>query len=190
MKTIFVRIFGAVLFAAILGWYFSKTTHIDKSTQIEWQQVTLNELSFQSPFKIETDPEPVNYPAEVNELIKEYQQWHAVKSGDVQLAIAKIIYQDKVNVSLEGAAVGSINSMAKGYGDKTPIPNFEAIKNKPYDGLIAVYNPTVSGKKTHVRGAYIVRGQTLYMFIAISPEGSFAENDAFKIFDSIELKAQ
>lgn len=154
---------------------------------MEWQPIQFKELSFTSPFKIETDPEPVDYPPEVDVLIKEFQQWRAIKSGDVQLGVARIVYHDQANISVDGAATGSINSMARGYGDTTPVPNFEPIQNKPYEGLIAIYNTTVESKKMLIRGAYIVRGQNLYMLIAIFPEGAFAENDVYKIFDSIEF---
>lgn len=182
-----VRAIVIVLVGLLLGSYF-KNISDDKKVQIEWQPVAFKELSFQSPFKVETDPEPVKNPPEVEVLIKEYQQWRAVKSGELQFAIARIVYQDKVSVSLEGAAAGSINSMAQGYGDKTPVPSFDPIQNKPYSGLTAIYNTTVDNKKMLIRGAYIVRGQNLYMFIAIFPDGSFAENDIYKIFESIELK--
>lgn len=182
-----VKALVIVLVGLFLGSYF-KNVKDDKQPQIEWQPVTFKELSFQSPFKIETDPEPVSTPPEVEVLIKEFQQWRAVKSGDVQLGVARIVYQDKVDVSLEGAATGSITQMARGYGDTTPVPNFDPIQNKPYNGLIAVYNTTVDNKKMLIRGAYIVRAQNLYMLIAIFPEGSaFVEDDAYKIFDSIAL---
>lgn len=182
-----VRAIVIVLVGLFLGSYF-KNIADEKKPKIEWRQVTFKELSFQSPFKIEADPKLVKTPAEVEVSIKEFQQWRAVNSGDIHLGVGRVVYQDKVELSLDSAAMGSINSVAQGYGDTTPVPSFEHIQNKSYSGLTAIYNTTVDNKKMLIRGAYIVRGQNLYMVIVIFPDGSFVENDVYKIFDSISFK--
>ena len=181
-----IRFIGIILLGLYLGMYF-KNAQSAKSPVIEWHAETFGDIQFQSPFKLELDPDMPEVPAEVQVMVKEFKQVRAMQSGEVTMNVVKTVYEDKVKVSLDGAATGSINAMAKQLGDQTPVPNFEPIKGKSYDGYIAIYNTTVEKQKTLIRAAYIVKGQTLYMVIIVFPEGNFSEKEAYQILDSIEF---
>lgn len=182
-----IRFIGIILLGLYLGMYF-KNAKSAKMPVIEWHLETFNDIQFQSPFKLEVDPNMPEIPAEVQAMVKEFKQVRALQSGEVTMNVVKTVYEDKVKVSLDGAATGSINAMALELGDKTPVPNFEEIKGKSYEGYIGIYNTTVENKKILIRAAYIVKGQNLYMVIIMFPEESFSEDQAYKILDSIEFK--
>lgn len=182
-----IRFIGIILIGLYLGMYF-KNAQSAKSPVIEWHLETFNDIQFQSPFKFESDPDMPEIPAEVQVMVKEFKQVRAVQSGEVRMNIVKTLYEDKVKVSLDGAATGSINGMARELGDQTPVPNFEEIKGKSYEGYIGIYNTTVENKKFFIRAAYIVKGQNLYMLIIMFPEENFSEDQAYKVLDSIEFK--
>ncbi len=182
-----IRFIGIILLGLYLGMYF-KNAKSAKMPVIEWHLETFNDIQFQSPFKLEVDPNMPEIPAEVQVMVKEFKQVRALQSGEVTMNVVKTVYEDKVKVSLDGAATGSINAMALELGDKTPVPNFEEIKGKSYEGYIGIYNTTVENKKILIRAAYIVKGQNLYMVIIMFPEESFSEDQAYKILDSIEFK--
>ncbi|MCM2352573.1 MAG: hypothetical protein NDI63_03075 [Pseudobdellovibrio sp.] len=182
-----IRFIGIILIGLYLGMYF-KDVQSAKLPVIEWHTENFNDIQFQSPFKFELDPGMPAVPAEVQVLVKEFKQVRALQSGEVTMNVVKTVYEDKVKVSLEGAATGSINAMAKELGDQTPVPNFEPIKGKSYEGYIGIYSTTVENKKILIRAAYIVKGQNLYMVIIMFPEGSFSEDQAYKILDSIKFK--
>lgn len=181
-----VRFIGIILLGLYLGMYF-KNAKSANAPVIEWHQEKFGDIEFQSPFKFESDPDMPAIPAEVEVMIKEFGQMRALNSGEVKMSIAKTVYNDQVKVSLEGAAQGSIRAMARDLGDQTAIPNYDPIKGKSYDGYIGIYNTTIDNKNVLIRGAYIVKGQSLYMILVSFAEGQFAEDDIYKVFNSIEF---
>lgn len=184
-----VRFIGILLLGLYLGMYFKSAQTANKPT-IEWHQEYFGDIEFQSPFKFESDPDMPPIPAEVAVMIKEFRQMRAVGSGDVKMSIAKSVYNDQVKVSLEGAAQGSINAMARDLGDQKAIPSFDPIQGKSYDGYIGIYNTTIDNKMVMIRGAYIVKGQSLYMVLVSFADGQFSEDDIYKVFNSIEFASK
>lgn len=177
---------GALIGAAAIygGSKFFKEVQA-QSKPAEWHTETVGEVTFTSPFKLAPEKFTSEIPPHVQAMVKSIDQFKAVDSGEVKLYAVKTIYVDGVDMSIAGAAQGSISAMAREIGDKTPIPRFEPIQGKPYEGFIGIYNATINDKKMSIRGAYFGKEQTLYMIIIMYSEKDFAEADAFRLIDSI-----
>lgn len=178
--------FSTALVGGAVGILFSNYIMSKPKAEISWHRETVNEISFDSPFKLVPEAFKEKLPPEAEAAIKKIQQFGAVKSGNTKMMVLSTTYADSTPVSLEGAAQGSIGSLAQVVKDPTPVPQFQKISGKNFNGYIANYNPSTE-KSLSVRAAYVQSGQTIYMVILMITNNELTESEAFKILDSIRL---
>lgn len=186
---IFQIVFGVIFVFAIIRYGEQLIAVVTEKPQktYDWHLETFGKMSFESPYKIEVEEFTGKLAPEVQLSIESLQQAKSVNSGEVKMIVARTTFTPKVQVIVENAAQGSIEAMAREIGDKMPIPRFDEIEAKPYQGIIGIYNATIDSKKFSIRSAYIAQGQTIYIVAIIYQDKDFAEADAFRILDSINF---